>query len=155
MCYGDTKTERFQINEESLYAGCPINPFADNFYENLKEVQNMVLAGDIAKAWDFGLENLTVTPSGFRSFEPFADLTIEFIDNQPVVNYTRELDMPTGVSTVQYKTGETEIVHESFISAIDDVLCIRLSSTGKEKLNCNVGLQRFKDATVVAFLMED
>lgn len=151
MCYGGTKLERYQINEESLWAGLPINPIADNFYENLKKVQNMVLSGDVVEAWDFGMEKLTVMPTSFRSYEPFADLTIEFDDNAPVQNYARELDMATGVCKVEYKTGETEVLRESFISAVDDVLCIRLSSTGKEKLSCNFGLQRFKDAKVLAF----
>jgi alpha-L-fucosidase 2 len=57
--------------------------------------------------------------------------------------------MSTGISKVNYMAGETEIMQESFISAVDDVLCIRLASTGKEKLNCTVGLQRFKDADVI------
>jgi alpha-L-fucosidase 2 len=151
MCFGGTKTERYQINEESLWAGSPINPIPDNFYENLKKIQKMVLDGDVGKAWDFGLENLTVMPTSFRSYEPFADLTIGFDDNKPVQNYTRELNMATGVCKVEYKTGETKILRESFISAVDDVLCIKLSSTNRKKISCTIGLQRFKDATVLAF----
>lgn len=151
MCFGGPNTERFQINEESLWAGCQINPFAENYYENLKKIQRMVLAGDYAKAHDFGIENLTAKPTSFRSYEPFADLTIG-IDtrNNPISNYKRELDLSTGICRVSYTAGETEILHESFISAVDDVLCIRILSSGKEKLNCAVGLQRFKDANVTA-----
>lgn len=149
MCYGDTKTERFQINEESLWAGCQVNPVADNFFENLKEIQKLVLAGDFAKAHDFGVAKLTAMPTSFRSFEPLGDLMIEFDNDKPIQNYKRELDMATGLCKVEYKTGETEITQESFISAVDDVLCIRLSAAGNEKLNCTVGLRRFKDANVI------
>ena len=150
MCYGGTKTERFQINEESLWAGCQTNPVAENFYRNLKEIQKMVLAGKYAEAHDFGIKNLTARPTSFRSYEPFADLTIDFDTQNSMSNYKRELDMSTGVCKVAYTEGETEIIQESFISAVDDVLCIRLSSSGKEKLNCTIGLQRFKDANIVA-----
>ena len=31
MCFGGINTERFQINEESLWAGSQINPYAENF----------------------------------------------------------------------------------------------------------------------------
>jgi len=150
MCYGDTETERFQINEESLWAGCQINPVAENFHENLKKVQKMVLAGDYKKAHDFGLKNLTAKPTSFRSYEPFADLTIDFDNDNPVSNYKRELDLSTGICKVTYTANKTEISEESFISAVDDVLCIHIRSSKKEKLNCTVGLQRFKDAKVIA-----
>lgn len=148
MCYGGTQTAFFQINEESLWAGSPINPVADNFFMNLKEIQKMVLAGDFAKAHDFGIEKLTASPTSFRSYEPFADLIIKFNDDMSAHDYKRELNLSTGICKVDYMVGETQIVQESFISAIDDVLCIRLASSGKEKLNCTVGLQRFKDARV-------
>jgi alpha-L-fucosidase 2 len=149
MCYGDTKSERFQFNEESLWAGCQTNPIAVNFYENLIEIQKMVLAGNYAEAHDFGVKNLTALPTSFRSYEPFADLTIDFDKQNSISNYKRELDMSTGVCKVSYTVGETEIIQESFISAVDDVLCIRLTSSGKEKLNCTIGLQRFKDANII------
>ena len=150
MSFGDTNSELFQINEESLWAGNQINPYADNYYENLKEMQNMVLMGEYAKAHDFGLENLTARPTSIRSFEPFADLLIEFDEQELVNDYRRELDMSNGISKVSFKNGDTEIIRESFISAVDDVLCIRLSSSGNKKVNCTIGMQRFKDAEITA-----
>lgn len=150
MCYGDPKKEHFQINEESLWAGCQTNPFADNYAEKIKEIQKLVLDGEYAKAHVFGVENLTARPTSFRSYEPFADLFIQFDDQNQVSNYKRELDMSTGICRVSYTSGENKISHESFISAIDDVLCVKISSSETNKLNCSVGLQRFKDANVLA-----
>ena len=46
MCFGGINTERFQINEESLWAGCQSNPFAENYREKLSKIQAMVLNGD-------------------------------------------------------------------------------------------------------------
>ncbi|MEN8230073.1 MAG: glycoside hydrolase family 95 protein [Bacteroidota bacterium] len=150
MCFGGINTERFQINEESLWAGDQINPYAEGFRENLTKIQEMVLAGEYARAHDFGVENLTAMPTSFRSYEPFADLIIKFDEQRSISDYKRELDMSTGVCRVSYKTNDTEIVRESFISAVDDVLCIRLLSKGTGKLNCSIGLQRHKDANVTA-----
>jgi alpha-L-fucosidase 2 len=150
MVYGGLNTEHFQINEESLWAGSQSNPVAENFNENLKIFQQMVLSGDLAGAHDFGLEKLTVNPTSFRSYEPFGNLFIEFTNQNSVVDYRRELDMSNGISTVSYTSGESEIIRESFISANDDVLCIKLSAKGMEKLNCIIRFERFKDAEVRA-----
>lgn len=146
MNFGGTDSLRFQINEESLWAGSKINPIAENFHEHLTKVQEMVLAGDYVKAHDYGVEHLTARPTSFRSYEPFADLLIDLDQRQSVTDYKRELDLANGLTRVSYKIGETAIVQESFISAVDDVLCIRLSADGPEKLKGTIGMSRFKDA---------
>ncbi|MEN8115637.1 MAG: glycoside hydrolase family 95 protein [Bacteroidota bacterium] len=148
MSFGGIDTERFQINEESLWAGNQTNPYAEDFRKNLTVIQTMVLSGEYSKAHDFGVANLTALPTSFRSYEPFADLNIKFNEQGSVSNYNRELDMSTGICRVSYKSGDAEIIRESFISAVDDVLCIRLHSTGE--LNCTIGLQRHKDAIVTS-----
>ena len=150
MCFGGISSDRFQINEESLWAGCQINPYAKDFNTNLKKIQQMVLNGDYAKAHDFGVENLTARPTSFRSYQPFADLTIGFENQSSISKYKRQLDLSTGICKVTYNVGKSEMVRESFISAVDDVLCIRLSNSDKTKLNCTVSLHRFKDAKVVS-----
>jgi alpha-L-fucosidase 2 len=150
MSFGGTDSVLFQINEESLWAGSQINPYAENYYPNLKRVQEMVLSGDLREGHDYGYKHLSCEPTSFRSYEPFADLLIEFEDGDDVAEYRRELNLSTGICTESYKVGESKRVLESFISAVDDVLCIRLAASGKGKLNCKIGLSRFKDATVVA-----
>ncbi len=150
MCFGGTDLERFQLNEESLWAGCQTNPFADNYRENLTKLQMMVLAGEFEKANDFGIANMTASPTSFRSYEPLADLLIQFKDTESVSNYKRELDLSTGICRVSYKVGDSEMVREAFISAVDDLLCIRLSAKGSGKINCNLAMTRQKDASITA-----
>ena len=118
MNFGGADSLLFQLNEESLWAGSQINPYADNFYQNLKKVQEMILAGDPAE------------PTSFRSYEPLANLCIEFDRDEDIMKYRRKLDLSTGVCTERYTAGESEFRHESFISAVDDVLCIRVEGSG-------------------------
>ena len=150
MVFGGVETEQYQLNEESLWAGCQLNPIAENFNDNLKVFQQMVLKGDFAGAHDFGVEKLTAKPTSFRSYEPFGDLRIDFTSQDSVTDYRRELNMSEGISIVSYTSGETKITRESFISAIDDLLCIRLIARGKGKINCVIRFERFKDAVVNA-----
>ncbi|MCK0156480.1 glycoside hydrolase family 95 protein [Cellulophaga sp. F20128] len=148
MSFGGIETERFQLNEESLWAGTPENPYAENFREHLTKVQQLVLAGKYKEANAYGIENLTAGPTSFRSYEPLGDLLIDFDNHSQVANYKRSLDMATGVSKVTFELNGSTIVRESFISAIDNVLCIRIATTGAQKINCSIGLERQKDAEI-------
>ena len=69
-----------------------LNPYAENFYDNLKKTQQMVLNGERVEAHDFGVDHLTAKPTSFRSYQPFADLIIEFRHEGPASNYKRTLN---------------------------------------------------------------
>lgn len=154
MVHGGTESEHIVLNEESLWAGCPIEVYPENFAENLCEVQQLVLAGKISEAHQLGLETLTKKPTSFRSYQPFADLWIDFQNPGPIEQYRRELDLPTGIARVTYCVGEVQVCREVLISAVDDVMAMRLSVVGpeesKRKLKAKVRLTREKDIKVVA-----
>lgn len=150
MCFGKPETERFQLNEESLWAGCQDNPYADDFREKLTKLQHLILAGEFEKANDFGLANMTAGPTSFRSYEPLADLLIQFENSDSISDYRRELDLSTGICKVTYKVGNSEIIRESFISAVGDALCIRFFSKGENKITCKIEMTRQKDAVFTA-----
>ena len=150
MCYGGIETERFQLNEESLWAGVPGNPHAKDYYGKLVKLQNMLLEGRNLEAHKYGVEHMTAKPTSFRSYEPLADLYINFDIKDSVTDYKRKLNLSTGICTVSYSLGQSKFLRESFISAVDNVLCIRISALGDTKINCTLGMERQKDAAVTA-----
>ncbi len=74
MVYGTALKERLQLNEESLWAGEPTDAYPENFSENIRKVQRLVLEGRISEARELGLEKLTKSPTSFRSYEPLGGL---------------------------------------------------------------------------------
>ena len=48
MVFGGVTRERLQLNEESLWAGEPVDPYPDGFSANLAALRELVLAGKIA-----------------------------------------------------------------------------------------------------------
>lgn len=150
MNFGGTDIERFQLNEESLWAGVPDNPYADNYLSKFKKIQELLLAGKNIEANEFGLENMVAAPASFRSYEPLADLLIKFNGEDSIINYKRTLDLSTGISKISYNIDDSEIIRESFISAVDDVICVKLTSIGKHNFNCNISLERKKDVKITA-----
>ena len=74
MVFGAPAKERLQLNEESLWAGCPIQSWPPDFPKHLAEVRRLLFAGRNAEAQAYGVAHLTATPTSFRSYEPPADL---------------------------------------------------------------------------------
>ncbi|MBN2128617.1 MAG: glycoside hydrolase family 95 protein [Sedimentisphaerales bacterium] len=150
MVFGTVPKERLALNEESLWAGAPLDVYPEGFAEHLKELQRLVLAGKIDEARQLGVEKMTQSPTSFRSYEPLADLIVTMGHGSEVTQYRRELDLETGVARVRYRAGGTRWEREVLISAADDVLVVRLGAETPGKLNAKVALARAKDMKVTA-----
>jgi len=150
MVFGGAPLERLQLNEESLWAGEPVDAYPDNFKENLEKLRELILRGKTREAREFGRKNMVKSPTSFRSYEPLADLWIEMDHGSDVSAYRRELALNVGMSTTSYTVGETTYRREAFISSVDDVLVMRLSASAPGMINARVWLTREKDATVTA-----
>lgn len=150
MLYGGVENERLQLNEESLWAGNQFETYPDNFKENFKTLQDMVLAGDASKASAFGVENMTKRPTSFRSYQPLGDLKLQFVHTAEAGNYRRDLNLMDGIATVTYTVDGVRYRREVLISAVDDLIAVRLSADQAGALNFVVGLTREKDMSVKA-----
>jgi len=148
MVFGTVPKERLALNEESLWAGAPLDVYPEGFAGHLKELQRLVLEGKIAEARQFGVEKLTKSPTSFRSYEPLGDLWIEMDHGGAVREYRRELDLATGVARVRYCVGDVQFEREILISAVDDVLAVRLRADKRGALRAKIRLARPKDATI-------
>ncbi len=148
MVFGSAPKERLQLNEESLWAGEPFDVYPDDFDKHLKTLQQLVLDGKVSEAAKFGKKNLTQTPTSYRSYEPLADLWIELDHGPKTEDYRRELDLQTGTVRVQYRAGEALIKREILISAVDDVIAIRISTDKTGSISGNIRLDRQKDMNV-------
>lgn len=150
MVFGGVAKEHLQLNEESLWAGEPADAYPDHFRENLAEVQRLVLAGKIAEAAALGQAKMTKSPTSFRSYEPLGDLWIEMGHGMEIEGYRRELALNAGVHSTTYTIDGVEYRREAFISAVDDVLAVRLSASKPGRIDARVSLTREKDMTISA-----
>jgi len=150
MLFGAAPKERIQLNEESLWAGVPIDPYPQDAVKHWRAVQQLILEGKIGEARDLAMKKLTISPTSFRSYQPFGDLWIEFEHSAPVEAYRRELDLATGVARIRYRSGNVTWEREVFVSAVDDVMAIRLWTNKPGAIRARVRLTREKDVKVVA-----
>jgi len=148
MVFGAAPKERLQLNEESLWAGERCDAYPDRYAEHLRQLQDLTLAGKIAQARQLGLETMTKGPTSFRSYQPLCDLWFEMDHGKSFTGYRRELDMESGMARVSYTAGDVTYRREALISAVDDVIAVRLSASRPGAIGARVWLTREKDMEV-------
>ena len=149
MVFGRPNNECIQLNEESLWAGSQINNNNPKARENLKQVQQYIIDGQIEKAAALAEKSILGTPPRVRSNQTLGDLNIVFSHGDSS-EYVRELDLNTGICRTQYVSSGVKFTREVFASAPDNLIVIHLKASEKGALNAVVGLSRERDATVTA-----
>jgi len=150
MVFGSPAKERLQLNEESLWAGGPVEAWPTDFPKHLAEVRRLLFAGRNAEAQAYGIEHLTAKPTSFRSYEPLADLWLDFGAVKDVTAYRRELSLADGLARVTFRQGDATLTREAFISAPDNVLAVRVKTDKPGTLAFAVSLTRKRNATITA-----
>ena len=147
MVHGDVQNERIQFNEESLWAGCPENPYPEDVQEHFLKFQELNLQKKFDQAFNYAMDNLAVRPTSFRPYQTFGDLYLNF-NHSGAKNYKRSLDLATGIASVEYQIRGNRFKRETFVSEDQDVLVYRFESMDGEKVNCDLNYKRYKDVLV-------
>lgn len=145
MAFGTVGKEQIQLNEESLWAGAPENPYPKDIKEHYREFQQLNLKGKYDEAMKYALQYLAVSPTSFRSYQPLGDLYLKFANQDTFDSYKRQLDLRTGIFSVEYKINGKKFIRESFISTKYDVLLYRFYSPDHQKTSCAIDFERSKD----------
>lgn len=145
MVFGQTGTERIQLNEESLWSGRPLNSNNPTSLTHLKEVQGLILEGKISEATALAEKHMVGTPPRVRSYQTLGDLWLEF-GERPSSHYRRELDLNTGICRVSYKVDGVEYTREVLASSPDNLIAVHVKASKKGALSLKVSLTREKDA---------
>ncbi|MEI8087461.1 MAG: glycoside hydrolase family 95 protein, partial [Paludibacter sp.] len=136
MVYGRTSEEIINLNEETLWAGGPINsnpnPAAPSFLPMIRKAldeNNYELADQLSRK---------MQGNSCMSYMPVGDLVIKQDYVGEVSNYYRELDISNAVTSTRFSVGNTTFTREVFASAPDQVIVIHLISSISKQLDFNV-----------------
>jgi alpha-L-fucosidase 2 len=100
MVFGDPLKERIQFNDITLWTGG---------------------ANESGK---YDMDD----PGGFGSYQNFGDLFITMMGINKYENYSRSLDLATGIHTTHWTSGGVTYSREVFASHPDDCIVIRITS---------------------------
>jgi hypothetical protein len=99
--------ENITLNENSIWSGPFQNRVNPKAYEGFTNSRVMLEAGNLTAANDVVLEDMVSIPSSPREYNPLASLRLDFgHDESGVRNYTRFLDLNTGLAGVRYRVGD-------------------------------------------------
>ncbi len=140
MVFGGTATEHLQLNEETLWTGGPYDPVVRGSAAALPEIRRLLFAGDIAGAHDLFGRRMMGVPYEQMKYQSLGDLLISFPGHESAEDYRRELDLDAAVARVRYRVGGVTYTRESFVSAVDQVLIVRITADRPAAITCVVEL---------------
>jgi alpha-L-fucosidase 2 len=134
MVYGGPASDRFLLNDSTLWTGGPIDPAVNPDAINwLPRVREALFKGDYKTA-----DALTRKIQGkySQSYAPLGDLFIDApgITDGQVTGYRRELDLATAIALTTFTAGSTRFSREAFVSYPGRLLVVRLSASRPGRL---------------------
>ncbi len=90
MAFGGTRQERFQLNEETIWAGSPLNDINPGSLQYLDSIRQLLFTARNKEAYDLTRLHMLGTPPRIRSYQTLGDLFIDWHDSlAPVSDYRR------------------------------------------------------------------
>jgi alpha-L-fucosidase 2 len=128
MVFGRVQEERIALNESSFWSGRPHDYNDTNAFEYFGKIKDLVFAGKFQEAEKMADTHFWGIPKAQAAFMPIGDLLLKFDGAENPDDYRRELNMETGVARVSYRVGEATFTREVFMSYLDRVMVVRLTS---------------------------
>ena len=128
MVYGGVTRDEFQLNEDTLWSGGPYAPANPEASRHLGKVRDLIFAGRYAEAEALANRHLMGRPYLQTSYQPAGRLLLDFIFGSLFSDYRRELDLSQALASVTFTADGIRFRRESFVSAADGILAIRLTA---------------------------
>lgn len=138
MVFGRVQSERYQLNDNTLWSGFPDPGNNPNGPAILPQVRKAVFEGDYTKAAE--LWKKMQGPYSAR-YLPLGDLLLHFpTTDTPGTQYYRDLDLNNAIATVRYTTGGVQYQRQAFTSFPDKVMMIRLTANKQASVSFTAAL---------------
>jgi len=148
MIFGGVGSERIALNEDSLWSGAPRNWNNPEAKKHLQVVRDLVIGKQDYHAADQECRKMQGPYN--QAYEPLGDLLIDFAHGDESTDYRRSLDLDSALSAVNYTTGGGRVSRETFVSAPDQIIVVRLASSKPNALSCTLRLKSLLQSTSVA-----
>jgi len=145
MVFGGIQQERLALNHENLWRGVEKDRTTQPKHQYLEEIRRLFFERKWTEATELATRHLSGHGKRVEPYQPLGDLTLQFPAGE-VENYRRDLDLSTGIATVSYTVNGVKHLRETFISAENEVLMVRLSAEHSHAINVTVGLSRIQDS---------
>ncbi|MFC1762998.1 glycoside hydrolase N-terminal domain-containing protein [Planctomycetota bacterium] len=139
--FGGIQDERIALNEGTFWSGWPhdyANPEGSKYFP---QIRDLVFAEKYPEAQTMVEEHFFGIPKAQQAFQPLGDLLLSFSRRADVTDYTRELDMETGIAKVTYSDDDAKFTREVFMSYPDRVMVVRITCDKPGKVSVEAKLK--------------
>ncbi|WP_256975866.1 glycoside hydrolase family 95 protein [Paenibacillus sp. MY03] len=126
MVHGGVKRETIALNEETLWSGTKRGAEREEPLRYLEESRRLIFEERYSEAQSV-IEEHMLGPAG-NAFQAMGDLELSMSHPSLAKEYRRELDLRTGLCRTEYMSGDARITREVFVSAVDQVMVVRLEA---------------------------
>lgn len=148
MVFGGVADERIQLNESSLWDGYALDPNNPESLKTLPEVRKLLFENKNNEAVKLAEQTMMGCPRGVKPYQSLGELWFD-TPHLAVADYTRSLDLATGIVTVRYRHNGVWYTRETFASADHDVIVVRFTADQGRKITASFTLRRQQDAVAV------
>ena len=160
MVKAHPSNEILQLNEEGIWSGGPQNRLNPDVKKNLEKIRSLVNEGRVLEAQALGFEAMSGSSFNERAYQTAGDFHINFFsqknsglacgwplahkaDEKVLDNYKAELFLDMACTLVTYTDNEgTIFTRRTWISAVDDILFMHVTSSTPGKINYSGYLDR-------------
>jgi len=127
MVFGGQDRDRLQMNEDTLWAGYPREEHNPDALRYLSAARESIAAKKYGEAQALVEKHMLGTDGhGVQPYQPLGNVYLDFTGLSKDEAYTRELDLNTAIATTVIGSGDQQHTRRVFISAVDQVMVIRL-----------------------------
>ncbi len=145
MVFGGVADERIQLNESSLWDGYALDPNNPESLESLPEVRKLLFENRNNEAVKLAERTMIGRPRHVKPYQSLGELWFD-TPHRAVTDYTRSLDLATGIVTVRYRHDGIGYSRETWASADHDAIIVRFVAGNGGKIAGSFALRRQQDA---------
>ncbi|MQM27356.1 glycosyl hydrolase family 95 catalytic domain-containing protein [Glycomyces albidus] len=128
MVFGNSATERLQLNEDTVWAGGPHDYSNTAGADALQQIRQLVFANQWGQAQNLINQAMLGKPAGQLAYQPVGDLNLTFPGIGGTSEYERWLDLTTAATGVGYVANGVRYRREVIATAPDQVIAVRLTA---------------------------
>lgn len=135
MVFGDPFKEEIQLNEETIWGGCPHNNVNFKAKNNLDEIRKLIFEGKNIEAQKLCQTTIASQTSNGMPYQTAGSLFLSFKKAGKADNYYRSLDINKAITTTRFTIDGVNYIREAFTSFTDNLLIIRLTADKKNSIS--------------------
>ncbi|WP_199408952.1 glycoside hydrolase N-terminal domain-containing protein [Cohnella sp. OV330] len=141
MVFGDPRRERMMLNEDTLWSGEPADTNNHGALPHLARCRELIAEGKYWEAQQLAEANMLSVDT--EAYQPLGNLVVDVEPLRPEApsGYVRQLDLSRALHTVSYVEDGVVFTRESFVSAAEQVLAVRLTASRAGALSFTASLE--------------